>query len=126
MLKSSSSAGAMEYTVLQTDLLEEKRRHLETTKELAACTLKLRELEGFVVYALVHIAIVLPFVYAMCCRLIDTRLSEAIGELNDKQTLIDDLTKVGRERNKSIQPPSNNVARRVSKRRVRTTWVCSQ
>lgn len=71
-MKNESFNSTHEYTVLQTDLLEEKRKHLETVKELAICQTKLKELED----------------------LIDARLSEAIQELNDKQTLIDDLQKV--------------------------------
>ena len=71
-MKNQSFNNTHEYTILQTDLLEEKRKHLETVKELSSCQTKLKELE----------------------ELIDARLSEAILELNEKQTLIDDLQKV--------------------------------
>lgn len=72
-MKNESFNNTHEYTVLQTDLLEEKRKHLETVKELSTCQMKLKELE----------------------ELIDARLSDAIQELNEKQTLIEDLQKVG-------------------------------
>ena len=71
-MKNESFNNTHEYTILQTDLLEEKRKHLETVRELSTCQTKLKELED----------------------LIDARLSEAIQELNEKQTLIEDLQKV--------------------------------
>lgn len=44
-MKSASYSSNHEFTVLQTDLLEEKRKHLATVQELSTCHTKLRELE---------------------------------------------------------------------------------